>query len=336
MSALARLIKEAGDAAVVVIPEVVVWEWAEHAYATYVAVEEAAKAVRVDASILARPVVAPAPSVEELAERIENSFPARVRLWSPDRDVWRSALRDQVLQVGSGETKGGVKTGAADAVVLACVEAESAPSEDVVLLVTNDKRLQKRASLFENVRCATGEKDLLAAMYSFTPATDDLEVRLLEQLPQYLNIRISEEGEAISFAEYGVGVHFGVGHGGWPAEAVLSSIWFKHIDIAEIHDLQIESGEERRRGLAELRLFGDFVATILEYRDLKLGVVAVSRTEVDFSHEFVDVTVEVEWDQNWRIQGVRATGSAVLVMIDPDHDEADDENESRFYGRAES
>lgn len=336
LPALARLIKEAGDSADVVIPEVVVWEWAQHAYATYVAVEEAAKAVRVDASILARPVVTPAPSVEELAERIENSFPAQVRLWSPDGDVWRSALRDQVLQVGSGETKGDVKTGAADAVVLACVEAESAVSEDVVLLVTNDKKLQKNALMFENVRCATGEKGLLAAMYSFTPATDDLAVRLMEELPEYLNIRISEEGEAISFAEYGVGVHFGVGHGGWPAEAVLSSIWFKRIDIAEVHHLQIESGEERRRGLAELRLFGDFVATILEYHDAKLGAVSVSRTELAFSHEFVDVTIEVEWDETWRIQEVRATGSAVLVMIDPDHDQADDENVSAFFGKAES
>jgi len=336
LPALARLIKEAGDAAVVVIPEVVVWEWAEHAYATYVAVEEAAKAVRVDASILAHPVVTPAPSVEELAKRIENSFPAQVRLWSPNSDVWRSALRDQVLQVGSGETKGDVKTGAADALVLACVEAQSAMSEDVVLLVTNDKKLQKNALLFENVRCATGDKGLLAAMHSFTPATDDLEVRLIEQLPEYLNIRIGEEGEAISFAEYGVGVHFGAGHSGWPAEAILSTIWFKSIDIAEIHDLKIDSGEERRRGLAELRLFGDFVGTILEYHDPKLGAVSVSRTEVEFSHEFVDVTVEVDWDPNWQIQEVRATGSAVLVLIDPDPDEADDDNLNNFYGKGES
>ncbi|MFG6475084.1 hypothetical protein ACFXP7_01710 [Microbacterium sp. P06] len=323
LPALSRLMREAGDSAVVVIPEVVVWEWAEHAYSTYVAVEEAAKAVRVDASILPRPVIAASPSVEELAERIQNTLPAGVRLWSPDGEVWRIALRDQILQIGSGETKGDVKTGAADAVVLACVEAESTQSEDVVLLVTSDKKLQKNALAFENVRCATGDKGLLAAMYSFTPAADDLEVRLMEQLPEYLNIRIGDEGEAISFAEYGVSAHFGPGHGGWPAGAVLSSIWFKRIDIAEIHDLQVESGENRRRGLAELRLFGDFVATILEYHDPKLGAVAVSRTEVDFSQEFVDVTIEVEWDQNWRIREVRATGSAVLVMIDPTRDEAD-------------
>ncbi|UPL17495.1 hypothetical protein [Microbacterium aurugineum] len=336
LPALERLLKVAGDASTVVVPEVVVWEWAEHAHSSYVAVEEAAKAVRVDPSILSRPVVDPAPAVEELAERILNSLPVQVKLWSPDREVWRAALRDQVLQVGSGETKSDVKTGAADAVVLACVEAESSEAEDVVLLVTNDRKLRSNALLFDNVRCSTGDKGLLAAMYSFTPATDDLELRLMEQLPEYMNELIGVGGDAVSFSEYGVSVHFGDGHGGWPAGAVLSSLWFNRIDIAEIHDLQVESGEGKRRGLAELRVFGVIKGMILEYHDPKLGALTASRTEVDFSQDFVDVTVEVEWDLNWRIHQVRATGSAVLVQVGPMEDESDDDGVNHFWAMAEA
>ena len=307
------------------------WEWAEHARASYVAVEEAAKAIRIDAGILERPQVPPAPTVEEIVERIINSLPAGVSIWTPPSEVWRAALREQVMQIGSGEIKGLVKTGAADAVVLACVEAESNQAEDVVLLLTSDKKLRNNASRFENVRCANGDQGLLAAIYTFTPAAEDLLVRLMEDLPEFLNAQISEEGAAISFDEYGVGEHIGNRGGEWPAQFVLSAINFHNVLVAESDNLQIQADQEGRRGLAELRLFGDIVCTILEYHDTEPGETTVSRSDVDFNHEFVDVTVEVQWDLNWRISAVRATGTALLVFVD--EEEADSEDAAAFKAR---
>lgn len=331
LTSLERLQRTVGQEAAILVPEVVVWEWAEHARASYVAVEEAAKAIRTDASILERPHVPPAPSVEEIAERIIDSLPTGVSIWTPPSEVWREALRDQVMQIGSGEIKGLVKTGAADAVVLACVEAESDQAEDVVLLLTNDKKLRNNASRFENVRCASGDQGLLAAIYTFTPATEDLIVRLMEDLPEFLNAQISEEGKAISFDEYGVGEYLGRQGIQWPANIVLSTIKFQNVLIAEVDDLQVQANEGSRRGLADLRLFGDIVCTILEYHDTEPGETTVSRSDVDFNHEFVDVTIEVQWDLNWRISAVRATGTALLVFID--EEEADGDDVATFKAR---
>ncbi|GGO59927.1 hypothetical protein GCM10010910_04070 [Microbacterium nanhaiense] len=335
VAAIERVVDEVGGEAIVVVPEVVVWEWAEHARASYVAFEEAARSVHTDQLIIPRPEIAAAPPIDELVDRIQRNLPRHVQVWSPPDHVWRDAVREQVLQVGSGELKVNIKTGAADAIVLACAEAESATGDELVLLVTNDKKLSRNARSLENVRCATGYKGLLEAMYSFVPATDDLAVALGETLPDYFNVFLSEHGEAISFAEHGVAVHVSPGPWNWPADAVLTTVHLKRIDIVEVHDLEVETGERTRRGLAELRLFGDIAGTVIEQHAENLGHTSATRRVVDFSQEFVDVTVEVRWDRHWRVEEVRTTGAAVVVLVDPRiSDELDDGY--RFCATADS
>ena len=53
-------------------------------------------------------------------------------------------MMDQVLQLGPGERKEGVKTGAADSLVLACVQqqVDERSGAEAVVLATNDKRLR--------------------------------------------------------------------------------------------------------------------------------------------------------------------------------------------------
>jgi hypothetical protein len=204
-SALQSLRDVAGHGASIVIPEVVIWEWAEHARAAHVALEETIKKHRVDVSLAIRPSIAPAPSVDELVRLIEEALPYEVSVWRPNEDSWRAAVRDQVLQVGSGEIKGNVKTGASDAIVFACVEHQSHHAEGAVVMLTSDKLLRKNlATSFANVRSASGTGALLSALNTFVPDTNDLAVRLMEDLPLYLNERLGDSGEILPFGDLGV------------------------------------------------------------------------------------------------------------------------------------
>jgi len=319
-SALDALMNVAGLGASIVIPEVVVWEWAEHALSAHVALEEEIRRYRVDAGVLTRPRIDAAPSIQELVERIEAALPQDVRIWRPEEMVWRTAVRDQVLQIGSGEAKSGIKTGASDAIVLACVEHESDRADSAVVLVTNDKQLRKNARR-ENIRFASGAGGLLSVLRTFVPATDDLALRLSEDLPGFLNDRVGDDGEALSFRNHGVAVYIDGDYFGRTREDKLSSLFITQVDIAEVDDLRVEAEGDERLGLAELRVFGTIFGDVLTYREVSPGEVGATRETVDFSSLFVDVTIEVRWDHNWRIQNVVATGVAVLVYAEPEDDQ---------------
>ncbi len=59
------------------------------------------------------------------------------------------------------------------------------------------------------------------------------------------------------------------------------------------------------------------------------GEPGASRAVVDFSSDFVDVTVAIRWDHNWRIETVAPTGVAVLVIPGSEEYESDDVPRSR-------
>ena len=327
-SALDVLRTVTGRGASIVVPEVVVWEWAEHAQSAHVALEESIKRYRVDGGVLTRPSIEAAPLIEELVGRIEALLPHDVVVWRPSDDSWRAAVRDQILQVGSGETKGDVKTGASDAVVLACVEHESYHAEGAVVLLTSDKLLRKNvAARFDNVRSASGTGGLLQALNTFVPATDDLAVRLMEDLPTYLNERFGDYGETLPFHDLGVALEIHGEYFGPRDKESLSSLSVTHVDVAEVQDLRVESNGEERLVLADLRLFGTISGEVLVYREVTPGDVGATREIVDFSSDVVDVTIAVRWDHNWQIETTVPTGIAVLVVTSDD-----DEGSLRFRG----
>lgn len=324
-AALRALRGVAGRGASVVIPEVVIWEWAEHARSAHVALEETIKRHRVDEGLVARPSIVSTPLIEDLVHAIEDSLPHEVAVWRPDDGDWRAAVRDQVLQVGSGETKGNVKTGASDAIVLACVEHESNHAEGAVVLLTSDKLLRKNvAARFGNVRVASGTGALLQALSTFVPAPEDLALRLMEELPIYLSERLGDYGEILPLHDLGVAMEV---HGEYYRsrdQNGLSSLVITDVEQAEIHDFRVEADGSERVALAELRLFGTILGEVLTYRDLAPGERGASREVVDFSSDFVDVTIAVRWNQNWQIETVVPTGIAVLVITGPEEEDADD------------
>jgi len=314
-----------GRSASIVVPEVVIWEWADHARSAHVALEEAIKRHRVHAELVDRPLIVPAPSIEDLVCRIEASLPYDVSVWRPSEDAWRAAVRDQVLQVGSGEIKSNVKTGASDAIAFACVEHESNHAEGAVIVLTSDKLLRKNVTArFDNVRAASGTGALLEALNTFVPDTEDLELRLAEDLPAYLNERYRDSGEMLPFRDLGVAME---AHGefyGSPGENGLPALIVTRVDIAEVHGFRVEADGAERVALADLRLFGSIPGDVLIYHEVVPGESGASREVVDFSSDFVDVTVAVRWDHNWRIETVVSTGVAVLVITGPEEDESDD------------
>jgi len=234
-------------------------------------------------------------------------------------------VRDQVLQVGSGETEGNVKTGASDAIVLACVEYESEHAEGAVVLLTSDKLLRKNVGArFDNVRVVSGTGALLQALITFVPAEEDLAVRLMEELPIYFNERFSDHGQILPFQDLGVALDVRGERYDSPDEDGLTSLVVTSVDVAEVHNFRVEADGGERVALAELRLFGTILGEVLTYRDLAPGERGASREVVDFSTDFVDVTIAVRWNQNWRIETVVPTSVAVLVITEPEEDDADD------------
>jgi hypothetical protein len=110
-----------------------------------------------------------------------------------------------VLQVGSGETKKDVKTGAADAIVLKCAELFAYESEPPIILLTSDAQLRLMATReVADLMTANGTHDVLRKMSEFTPESVDLEVRAAEVLPDMFNARLAEGSPAISFDEFGI------------------------------------------------------------------------------------------------------------------------------------
>ena len=265
-----------------------------------------------------------APPIDDLITAISNALEAgQVDIWRPDSDAWRDAIRQQVLQIGAAEVKKDVKTGAADAVVLACANAYSYVSEHPVVLVSSDKRLRVQASEeVEDLFVASGIREVLEHLASFEPATEDLEVRAAEVLPDILNERIGEGDPALAFDEFGVELWLGNDPSGNRPTIQPRDIYFSQVDLVEFHDFEVTKVGDERFGLGDMRIFGEFGITFVEQREDSLGnVELVADSAGPFTGAYVDVTVAINWDLTWQFKEITATGAAVAVLSDDDWDE---------------
>jgi hypothetical protein len=139
---LAGRLSERGHS--VVIPEVVVWEWAQHAFDALqearVALDKASRDV--DGRLCLTLPELQVPDVLQLVDTISSvllEMPGVTILASDDASP-SDAVQQQVLQIGLGIRKAGVKTGAADALVLSSVEVLVESCIEVVLC-SGDKLL---------------------------------------------------------------------------------------------------------------------------------------------------------------------------------------------------
>lgn len=109
-----------------------------------------------------------------------------------------------------------------------------------------------------------------------------------------------------------MGVHFGTGRSHWHPSAILSSIDVSHVTEADVLRLEIEEGDGKRMGVGQLRLLGKMQGTILDQDPS--GALGASQFEVDLSHEYLDIPITITWDQDWTIEDVYSTGTAMLVL----------------------
>ena len=156
-----------------IIPQVVIWEWAEHAAKAIDELREENRTFRVDAGLYEQPSLCEAPNKAQLVDQIAKSlprfdsgvWPKSVWTWQPADEDYRHAVRSQVLQIGTAELKSGVKTGAADYLVLACVRAQigDRATAEPVILASDDKHLRHacREEFGSEVLTAGNERDLL-------------------------------------------------------------------------------------------------------------------------------------------------------------------------------
>lgn len=312
----------------VFIPEVVVWEWAEHAAAAHASLAAAIRGFNVDPVLFATPSVPDEVSREELVVRIRQAVRWPVRVWSPPVELWREALVDQVLLVGVGERKEGVKTGAADAVVLACVseQVEERRGAEPVLLATNDRRLRRACidQFDDDVLFVSGTRDLLRKLIEFRPAEQELFEAVDESLRELISYgRESELNDALQTFTMGYQV---------TTSALRPAVFhelarLQRVTDVELHELRIGEDQKERIGLADVRLWADLHMTLLE---LTPGEVGSSEWTTSFDgivkNGRIDLQVTLTFDQHWDLESAVPSGAA-QISFGADDDEDHDEDE---------
>jgi predicted nucleic acid-binding protein len=248
--ALRQWIEAVGEDADILIPEVVIWEWAEHAASAHTTLQSQLQEFRVDPGLYKRPTLADQVSIESLVDRITGLLPNSIRVWSAPDSVWKRAIMDQVLQIGSGERKEGVKTGAADSVVLACVQeqVDDRRNAEAILLATKDTRLKANCSrLFgEEVLLAESPVALLERLNAFEPAEQELYEATEEVLRGLVTDTSSDIGAALDTFDMGFRIHVSEKTPGPPyRDAPFRELArLGRVDIVELHDLRVANRDK--------------------------------------------------------------------------------------------
>lgn len=240
-------------------------------------------------------------------------------------------MQEQVLQTGSGERKEGVKTGASDSIVMACVSEQVGNRRNVepVVLATNDKAMRNACAgrFGDGVLVASGTGELLTKLDSFQPAAEELFEETDEALGRLIR-HGSEISRELEKFEMGFEVHLS-------AEATTQrddrpTTWrdlarLGAIEVVELHALKIADSEfSQRVGLADVRVFADVHITELELQNTVPGKSEwVTSFDGATTHGFVDIRLVVAYDLHWAIASVTAAGPAHIVFggYDKDDDE---------------
>jgi len=283
----------------------------------------------VDGGLYERPGLGEQLPTESLVERIAASLPNSVEVWSPPDSVWRRSVFEQVLLIGTGERKDGVKTGAADSVVLACVEdaVQDRRNAEAVVLATNDKRLKAHCArqFGDDVLIAEGTAALLGLLNAFMPAEAELFEETEEALRKAVEDGSSELGAALETFDMGFRIHTSGSGSDGPGRAVRNLARLGRVDIVELHDLQVTGKDSAERvGLAEVRVFATVHMTQLEFQSASTGPSEwVTTYDGPVTHGFVDLRVAVAWDKSWKVQSVSPTGPAVIAFDTSEYDDLD-------------
>lgn len=315
VAALADWVDAAGGGEVtILVPEVVLWEWAEHASLASATLAAQHADFPVEPAIFTPPAIPTFPPKDELVDLLAAKLPAGVEVWEPKDSEWREAVQEQVLQIGVGERKEGIKTGASDAIVRACVRSQIAirSGTEAVILATNDKHLRRAcvAEFGDEVLFANGTRDLWSRLIEFAPAKADLTEEVEEQLRTLVTDPASDIGSALQ--AFATGFEIVSYQDGRPREVERELARLGRVDIVELHDLNVgESELGSRVGVADVRLFADVHMTVLTLRDLEGGGLEWIQTfDGLVKGGMIDIPVNVTFDQHWQLQSASPAGIA--------------------------
>jgi rRNA-processing protein FCF1 len=321
---LQTMVDSVGGEAEFVVPEVVIWEWAEHAAAAFDALRDQHKHFPVDPQLIGLPALPEPPSKKELVPIIERSLPAGVEVWKAAPQTWRDAVEAQVLQTGTGERKEGVKTGAADHLVLACVREtmHDRSNAEAVVLATGDKRLRETcaAEFGDDVLLANSHHELLKRLVEFEPAAGELAEHVEEQLAARVKHPTSDIGLALETFSMG----FEVASRTEPLKPSTRELArLGRIHIFELHDLEVGQFEGGARvGYASVRLFADVHMSVLELgREDDGGLGWVQTYSGTLTDGTIDLTLNLSFDRDWNLLSVTSGGAALIDFNPSDEDE---------------
>lgn len=191
----------------VIVPEVVVWEWAQHAHEALAAAHSELARARAMTDGLNMPLPEfTVPTAKELADRIRSHVtalePADIADTHPDHAV--DAIAQQVLQIGTGSrSKDGVKTGAADALIAHTVEGQILFAEQLVVATADRKLAQLVGELDGNVVVVRDQRELWVWHGLTAPPSDQLILTIHQFLQRELTAE-AVEGRTFSLFEHGV------------------------------------------------------------------------------------------------------------------------------------
>lgn len=308
-----------------VIPEVVVWEWAEHAAAAADALVEERRRFPVSRALFAIPPMPDRVETSDLVALVVAGLPPGFAVWSPSVTDWKDAVEAQVLQTGAGERREGVKTGAADHIVLGCVrdQLDNRNIAEAVVLATSDRHLKRvcQRLLGDELLFASNDRELLARLIEFRPAAEDLSEAVEEQLSDRIRWG-SDIQEALTTLSMGFNL---VGSTAKTPTTERLRAGIRTVDIVELHDLEVgEFAAGERVGTAQVRIFGE-----VDLEELTLDRVGtddvewISTWSGRIDGAMIDIPLTVTFDRDWSITSSIAAGEATI-----DLNPGDDSDES--------
>ncbi len=240
-----------------VVPRVVVWEWAEHARAAHDLYRSQARfaARRIDPLLRDAINVPPAANVEALVDTIAKDISdAGAEVVDPPDLSGLDAVRQQVLQIGHGTKRDQIKTGAADALVAATVDIVAEEQQPVVL-VTGDQHLRSLVDDPPRVRVVADAHDLWSLLAVVAPAEPVVVKRFEQFVLESVRQEIAEGAyplpSGIPRYDQHVAEALDVSN-----EAEVYDVTILGIDKVTADDTEVVEDDEERFLTAELTLSG--------------------------------------------------------------------------------
>lgn len=335
---LNKLLLVLGPGVEVVVPEVVIWEWAEHAFRLIEAVRNAHADCKVDSLLFSVPALPAVPEKAKLVQVIRsalqeecgvNDEAATVTIWQPPAEVFARSVKAQVLQTGASERKKGVKTGAADQLIVECVRSvlDGRQSTGSFLLASSDKGLINACvrEFEERVVAPKGQNELLKHVFISAHANKELFEMVQEELRARLTCKSSDIQQAL--ANFEKGFYFG------PRENALSSLSPTRKEVAglgrvwnvELHSLEmLENESDVRVGLAKIRIFADVDLKLYELDPRsRAGPELVKTFDDSLTSGWVDVTALVTFESHLRVTSFDVTSEASINFVSDEEDDDD-------------